>query len=113
MIAIMKAGRRRPAKFRSYRGLTARVRFEPGVGGRLVEVCDTSTGEGREMARVTVWEPGHVHVDDVDKVYEQAKAAGTEFDGEPADQAYGVRSFGARDPEGHQWWFAQPLRVGN
>jgi len=36
----------------------AAIRFEPGVGGRLVEVYDTSTGEGREMARVTVWEPG-------------------------------------------------------
>lgn len=34
------------------------VRFEPGVGGRLVEVYDRGTGEGREMGRVTVWEPG-------------------------------------------------------
>ena len=55
----------------------------------------------------------YVHVDDVDKLYEQAKAAGTDLDGEPADQAYGVRSFGARDPEGHQWWFSQPLSAGN
>ena len=51
----------------------------------------------------------YVHVDDVDALYEQAKAAGADLEGEPADQAYGVRSFGARDPEGHQWWFSQPL----
>jgi uncharacterized glyoxalase superfamily protein PhnB len=51
----------------------------------------------------------YVHVDDVDKLYEQAKAAGAELEGEPADQAYGVRSFGARDSEGHQWWFSTPL----
>ena len=34
------------------------IRFEPGVGGRLLEVYNEATGEGREMARVTVWEPG-------------------------------------------------------
>jgi uncharacterized glyoxalase superfamily protein PhnB len=31
---------------------------EPGVGGRLLEVYDEATGEGREVGRVTVWEPG-------------------------------------------------------
>jgi hypothetical protein len=34
------------------------LRFEPFVGGRLVEVYDRDTGEGRTMARVEVWEPG-------------------------------------------------------
>jgi hypothetical protein len=34
------------------------IRFEPHVGGRLLEVYDRDTGEGREMARITVWEPG-------------------------------------------------------
>jgi len=34
------------------------VRLEPGVGGRLVEVYDRTTGEGREFGRITVWEPG-------------------------------------------------------
>jgi uncharacterized glyoxalase superfamily protein PhnB len=51
----------------------------------------------------------YVHVTDVDELYQRAKAAGAELDGEPADQAYGVRSFGAFDPEGHSWWFSQPL----
>jgi hypothetical protein len=32
------------------------IRFEPGVGGRLLEVYDD--GDPREMARVEVWEPG-------------------------------------------------------
>ena len=32
--------------------------IEPRVGGRLIEVYDTDTGEGLELARVTVWEPG-------------------------------------------------------
>jgi uncharacterized protein YndB with AHSA1/START domain len=34
------------------------IRFEPFVGGRLIEVYDRDTGEGRTMARVDVWEPG-------------------------------------------------------
>ena len=34
------------------------VRFEPGVGGRLLEVHDAATGEGIEWGRVLVWEPG-------------------------------------------------------
>lgn len=34
------------------------LRFEPHVGGRLVEVHDLETGEGFEIGRVLVWEPG-------------------------------------------------------
>lgn len=34
------------------------MRCEPGVGSRLVEVYDDATGEGRELGRITVWEPG-------------------------------------------------------
>jgi hypothetical protein len=34
------------------------MRCEPGVGGRLLEVYDEATGEGRELGRITVWEPG-------------------------------------------------------
>jgi hypothetical protein len=34
------------------------MRFEPYVGGRLIEVYDRSTGEGFESGRITVWEPG-------------------------------------------------------
>jgi uncharacterized protein YndB with AHSA1/START domain len=34
------------------------LRFEPYVGGRLVEVYDLDTGEGFEIGRVLVWEPG-------------------------------------------------------
>ena len=34
------------------------TRMEPGVGGRIVEVYDGESGEGLEVARITVWEPG-------------------------------------------------------
>lgn len=34
------------------------IRFEPGAGGRLVEVYDKQTGEGRTVGEVTVWDQG-------------------------------------------------------
>lgn len=34
------------------------IRLEPGVGGRWIEVWDEATGEGFEIGRVLVWEPG-------------------------------------------------------
>lgn len=37
---------------------TAAIRFEPHVGGRLIDVHDLATGEGREIGRVTMWERG-------------------------------------------------------
>ena len=37
---------------------TAAIRFEPRVGGRLLDVHDLDTGEGREIGRVTAREPG-------------------------------------------------------
>ncbi len=37
---------------------TAAIRFEPCLGGRLLDVHDIASGEGRELGRITVWEPG-------------------------------------------------------
>jgi uncharacterized protein YndB with AHSA1/START domain len=34
------------------------IRFEPGVGGRWLEVWDETTGDGYEMGRILEWEPG-------------------------------------------------------
>ncbi len=34
------------------------IRFEPGVGGRLIEVYDKRTGDGRTVGEVSVWERG-------------------------------------------------------
>jgi len=59
---------------------------------------------------------GHVHatvyvyVDDVDKHFEQAKAAGTKIISEPEDQFYGDRNYMAEDPQGQQWGFATHTR---
>lgn len=50
-----------------------------------------------------------VHVSDVDAHYAHAKARGAILDSGPQDMPYGEREYGARDPEGHRWWFATPL----
>jgi uncharacterized glyoxalase superfamily protein PhnB len=52
----------------------------------------------------------YVLVDDVDEHFERAKAAGAEVREEPTDQEYGERRYAAVDPEGHHWFFAQPIR---
>jgi uncharacterized glyoxalase superfamily protein PhnB len=49
-----------------------------------------------------------VHVPDVDERFARIRDAGAEILSEPADQDYGQREFGVRDPEGHIWWIATP-----
>jgi uncharacterized glyoxalase superfamily protein PhnB len=54
----------------------------------------------------------YVRVKDVDDHYRHAKAAGAEVQGEPTNQPYGDRIYGALDLEGHQWWFAHSVSEG-
>jgi uncharacterized glyoxalase superfamily protein PhnB len=39
-------------------GRLVEMRCERGVGGRIMEVYDAESGEGLELARITVWEAG-------------------------------------------------------
>lgn len=48
---------RREPRFRFNPGRTGVMRFEPGAGGRLVEVYDEAAGDLFEVGRVTVWDP--------------------------------------------------------
>jgi uncharacterized glyoxalase superfamily protein PhnB len=88
-------------------------RMEPGVGGRILEVYDDATGEGLEVARITVWDPGVAlawtsSVDDVE----------TEVHFTPTDSGTLVRveatiPAGGNDEGGTAWvrvtptWFAR------
>jgi uncharacterized glyoxalase superfamily protein PhnB len=62
----------------------------------------------KELGAVTVGI--HVYVDDVDAHFARAKDAGAEIVDPPADQAYGDRRYTAKDPEGHEWFFATRVR---
>jgi PhnB protein len=48
----------------------------------------------------------YLYVHDVDAVYKRALQAGATSTSEPADQFYGDRSAGIKDPAGNQWWIA-------
>jgi uncharacterized glyoxalase superfamily protein PhnB len=50
-----------------------------------------------------------VIVADVDVHFARAKDAGALIEREPAEQDYGLREYGVRDPENHRWWFSSPL----
>lgn len=48
----------------------------------------------------------HLYVEDCDETYRRALAAGAESVQEVADQFYGDRSGGVRDPSGMTWWIS-------
>ncbi len=56
------------------------------------------------------WQPMpaalHLYVPDADAVYRRALQAGAASLREPADQFYGDRMAGVRDPAGNYWWIA-------
>lgn len=51
----------------------------------------------------------HVYVPAVDECYARALAAGASSISAPADQSYGDRSAGVRDPAGNIWWLGTHL----
>ncbi len=48
----------------------------------------------------------YMYVENTDKVYNQAMQAGAISIMEPADQFYGDRNAGVKDPAGNMWWIA-------
>jgi len=88
------------------------MRCESGVGGRLLEVYDEATGEGLELGRITVWEPGqllawHSSVDEVEiTVRFMLIASGTRV----VVEAYIPE--GGRDEGGSSWVRVAPSWFG-
>ena len=78
----------------------AQLNWPPGGGIMLGSVRDGAEGPSS---------PGtfgaYVVTDDVDGVYQRARAAGAEITAEPHDTDYGSHDFAARDPEGNRWSF--------
>jgi len=65
--------------------------------GRMVSAHES------EMATQGIF----IYLADVDAHYERAKAAGAEIVKPPEGVSYG-RSYTARDPDGHPWFFTTP-----
>ncbi|MBV9530280.1 MAG: VOC family protein [Bradyrhizobium sp.] len=67
------------------------------IGDSVVMISDSSE---RAQATSAVL---HLYVPNVDAVYQKALKAGATSLSEPADQFYGDRSGGVRDPAGNRW----------
>jgi uncharacterized glyoxalase superfamily protein PhnB len=77
------------------------------VGSALFHI-DTASEAGRQDSNAAA--PGvkmKVYVDDVDKHFARAKAAGAKIISEPTDGFWGGRIYRVLDHEGHQWEFSQ------
>ncbi len=48
----------------------------------------------------------YIYLDDADEAYRRALDAGAQSIMAPADQFYGDRNAGVKDPFGNSWWFA-------
>jgi uncharacterized glyoxalase superfamily protein PhnB len=55
----------------------------------------------------------YVVVDEVDSHCKRAKRAGAKIIEELTDVPYGHRRYGCADPQGHEWYFAQPIAGGD
>ncbi|MFO7321213.1 MAG: hypothetical protein DIU68_005760 [Chloroflexota bacterium] len=73
-----------------------------GIRADDSEVVEQRHGD---LPRVSIF----LMVEDADRVFEQAVAAGATPLYAPADQSYGFREGGIRDPFGITWWIATPL----
>lgn len=99
-------------------GFTERMRMANEQGGVAhaelefegeVLMLGTPGGDFKSPRTTGVDTPAFVHlyVDDVDAHHARAKEAGATITREPEDQFYGDRTYGAKDPEGMSWYFAQ------
>ena len=85
------------------------IHGEVRAGGRRFWLHETTGGlTSPEQANVRTG--GIVlHVADVDAHFERVRAAGATILRAPADEDYGQREYGVRDPEGHDWYIATPF----
>jgi uncharacterized glyoxalase superfamily protein PhnB len=80
-----------------YRDEAGRVRHgELWLQGAAIMLGEAEPTENRSL---------YAAVDDVDALHERARAAGAEIVRELQETDYGSREFGARDPDGHTWYF--------
>jgi PhnB protein len=76
------------------------------IGDSLIALAG-GRGQGEYRPKPTTL---HLYVPDTDALYEQALRAGAESIQPPADQPYGDRSAGVRDPFGNRWFLATHVR---
>ena len=73
------------------------------IGQSVVEMGEA---QGPFQPMPTVY---HLYVDDTDAAFKRARAAGGIALSEPADQPWGFRNAGIKDPGGNEWWINAPI----
>ncbi|MFY9935063.1 MAG: VOC family protein [Streptosporangiaceae bacterium] len=92
----------------------------PEGGGIMLGSARPADETKGEDGQASATSPGafaaYVVSDDVDAIYQRAKAAGAQITAEPHDTDYGSHDFAARDPEGNRWTFGtyrgEPRKAG-
>ena len=71
------------------------------VGDSIIMMSDDTSKYGATASHL------YVYLENVDLTFKRALEAGASSVQEPADQFYGDRTAGVRDPTGNYWWIAQ------
>ncbi|HEX4022507.1 MAG TPA: VOC family protein [Acidobacteriaceae bacterium] len=89
------------------------------VGHAEIEIGDSCIMMADEHPQIGAFSPTHyggspvsimIYAKDCDAMYRQALAAGAASQREPADQFYGDRMAGVKDPFGYQWYIATHIK---
>jgi uncharacterized glyoxalase superfamily protein PhnB len=96
-----------------------RERLRAGVGGRVthaqLDIAEGAVMLGRQGAEFRPPRPNevsqslHVHVEDVDKHFENARQRGARILKAPTDMPFGERQYTVEDLGGHRWTFSQSI----
>lgn len=90
-----------------------------GIGHAEIEIGDSCVMMADESTAMNAFSPAHyggapmslmLYVSDCDAVYKRALEAGAESLREPADQFYGDRMAGIKDPFGFSWFIGTHIR---
>jgi PhnB protein len=106
------------------RAFGAREKFRmPQPDGRIghaeIQIGDSTIMMADEAPQVDAFSAEHfggspvsllIYTNDCDSLYAQALAAGGKSLREPADQPYGDRMSGVKDPFGFKWWIATHIK---
>ncbi|HXV63156.1 MAG TPA: VOC family protein [Vicinamibacteria bacterium] len=96
------------AKVRGPDGKTNHAAMKMGKGIIMMGRPASAYRNPRQIGQAT--QSLYVDVADVDKHFRRAQKAGASILEEPTDTEYGHRRYGAKDPEGHEWYFAHAVR---
>lgn len=89
------------------------------VGHAEIQIGDSRIMMADENGAMDAYAPAHyggtsvsmmVYTEDCDAMYHSAIAAGATSVREPANQPYGDRSSGVKDPFGYKWWISTHVK---